>query len=69
MLCLRDSAGDQDGVTSCNRRMRAVQSGGRELASGARSHARTCTERHVQRPGYDNKVRRSSDYTTHTEGE
>ena len=33
---------------SCNRRMRAVQSGGRELASGARR--------------YVNKERRSSDY-------
>ena len=51
------------GVISSNRHMRAVQSGGCELASGACSHARTCTKS-MRRPGDVNKAKRSSDYNT-----
>ena len=56
---------DRDGVTNCKRRKRAVQSDGRELASGERSHAQTCTISMCSRPSNVNKARRKSDYNTH----
>ena len=52
---IHNDAVSRDGVISCNGRMRAVQSGGRDPASGTRS------QMHVM---MSTKRRRSSDYNT-----
>lgn len=55
----------QDGVIRCNRRVRGVQGGGRELASGACSQALKARATGLAMSSKN----REAHITTHTEGE